>query len=449
MNRIVSLRALKILGTLLLCAAIAKAGEVKRITLSEAVHLALDQNHGLKISRYKVRENQEKKAQERAGYFPQLTNESNALHVTELQNIVIPSGALGTVAGTPVPSQNATIPQGQNSFYSSGTMLAQPITQLLRIHQANRAAAAEVAASQDDLKKAQNDIAVQVHTLYYAILVTGLEKKAAEQSTAYASENLRESEEGVRNGSALQVTAIGSRADLLESQQAVLTLDLQLNDLNAELNDLLGLPLDTQLQLDPQVPTEFETLTKQEYQKLAVEQSPEIRAAEEMVKKAKAGVAAEKTTYIPDITAYARYSYQDGVPFLVHNFGTFGVHLEYDIFDFGKRRAAIRQREAQLAQAQEALERIKDEVNVAIERSYNKVERTRNMVNVSREVAKLRQESERLATQQAAQGEALPAALRQASAANYKAQADLLQASLAYLLAHAELERTVGKTPGS
>jgi len=38
--------------------------------------------------------------------------------------------------------------------------------------------------------------------------------------------------------------------------------------------------------------------------------------------------------------------------------------------------------------------------------------------------------------------------VRHAAAANYKAKADLLRASLGYLLAYAELERTVGRAPG-
>jgi len=421
---------------------------VRRLTLAEAVHLAVGQNRQLKIARLKVQENEQKKAGERSAYFPALTTRANVLHISELQNLEIPAGALGTIGGTLNPAQNATIPQGQTTLYSSGTMLAQPLTQLLRIHQANRMAAAEVASSRDDVKKAENEVALQVHTLYYGILVAQLQKKAAEQQTTYAAENLRESEEDVRNGSALKVAAIGGRAGLLEGQQAVLTADLQLADLRTELNDLLGLPLDTELELDPEVPTNFETLPKAEYLKIAWAQNPEILAAEEMVRKAQAGVAAAKTAYIPDITAFARYSYQNGVPFLVRNFGTFGVNLDYDVFDFGKRRAAVRERAAQLAQAEQNLERLKEEVAVAIERSYNKVERTKSLVNVASQVATLRQESERLATNQAAQGEVLVSERRQATAARYKAQADLLQASLGYLLAQAELEQTVGRTPG-
>ena len=108
----------------------------------------------------------------------------------------------------------------------------------------------------------------------------------------------------------------------------------------------------------------------------------------------------------------------------------------------------MRERAAQLAQAVQNLERLKEDVAVQIERSYNKVERTKSLVDVATQVATLRQESERLATNQAEQGEVLVSERRQATAARYKAQADLLQAGLGYLLAQAELERTAGRTPG-
>jgi outer membrane protein TolC len=214
------------------------------------------------------------------------------------------------------------------------------------------------------------------------------------------------------------------------------------------LNDVLGLPLDTQLELSPVQPANLEEHPRDEYLKIAFSENPQILAAMETVEKAKAGVTSAKSAYIPDVSAIARQSYQNGVPFLVHNFGTFGVSLTYDVFDFGKRRAAVREREAQLAQAQENLTRLKETVSVQIERNLNKVERTRQMLQVATEVVRLREEGEHLAENQMAQGIALVSARRQASAASYKAQADLLQAQLAYLLAGAELEEAVGRTPG-
>ena len=158
-------------------------------------------------------------------------------------------------------------------------MISQPLTQLIRIHAANQIAAAELAVTRDDLKGAENQVALQVHSLYFGILIAGLQKQAAEQQSTYATEHLRESEEDVRNGSALKVASIQGRAGVLESQQSVLTADIQLNDLTTELNDLLGLPLDTRLELDPAVPASFEQRPREEYVETAWAQNPEILAA--------------------------------------------------------------------------------------------------------------------------------------------------------------------------
>ena len=70
-------------------------------------------------------------------------------------------------------------------------------------------------------------------------------------------------------------------------------------------------------------------------------------------------------------------------------------------------------------------------------------------VVIAPQVAKLLEESERLAGNQQQQGLILVSDARQASATNYKAKADLSQANLAYLLAWAELQRTMGCTPGA
>ncbi|HTU48474.1 MAG TPA: TolC family protein [Bryobacteraceae bacterium] len=432
-----------------LAAAAQNTEEVRRLTLSDAVHLALTHNRELKIGRMKVVESEQKRAQAKASYFPDFKNESTFLHTTAFQNIGIPAGAFGVFPSVgPVPASNSLIDQGRRTFETSGTTLAQPLTQLIRIHQADRIALSEIAVSRDDLKKAETEVALKVHELYYAILVAQLEKRAAEQEIAFAQTRLSESEQDVRNGDALKIAMIEGNAGLLQSKQAELTVDLQLSDLTTELNDLLGLPLDTSLDLSEVQPAILEERPRVEYQRIAWAENPQIQAAASAVEQARAGVTAAKSAYIPDITAIARQSYQNGVPFVARNFGTFGLTLTYDVFDFGKRRAAVREREEKLAEAQENLVRLKEAVTVQVDRSYNKVERTKQMLQVANEVVRLRAEGERLAKNQLAQGVELVSSLRQASAANYKAQADLLQAQLGYLLANAELEQTIGHTPG-
>jgi outer membrane protein TolC len=448
MTRTFLRRIMSSLVLTVLSAASQYAADVRHLTLEEAVHLAISQNRELKIARLKVIESEQKKAGEHSGYFPLLTNQSNALHVTALQTVLVPPGAFGTVGGALIPAQGVTVGQGALTLFSSGTQLSQPLTQLIRTYDANRIAAAEVAISREDLKKAENQVALEVHTLYFGILIANLRKQAAEEQSNYAGENLRESEDDVRKGSALKIAAIQGRASLLQSQQAVLTAELQLADLTTELDDVLGLALNTRLELAPAAPVNFDQRPREQHVRLAWSQNPEILAAEEAVRKAQAAVAAAKTAYIPDITAYARHSYQDGVPFLVRNFGTFGVTLSWDVFDFGKRQAAVREREVELAQAEENVGRLKEEVAVEIERSYNKLERTRSLVQVASQVVKLRQEGERLAQNELTEGVILVSGQKEATAATYQAQADFLEASLGYHLAWAELEQAVGHTPG-
>jgi len=184
-------RALIAAGLSVLAAAPQYAADTRHLTLIEAVHLALGQNRALKIARLKVLENEQKKVGEHSAYFPALTNQSNVLHITELQQVGIPAGAFGVVNGTGIPAQGLALGQGKSTFVSSGTMLSQPLTQLIRVHAQNRIAAAEVATSRNELKRAENQVAIQVHTLYYGILIARLQKQAAEQQAAYAGERLR------------------------------------------------------------------------------------------------------------------------------------------------------------------------------------------------------------------------------------------------------------------
>src|SRR6202140_2755577 len=160
MNRANMFRTPAIAGIALLSAVCSDAADTRHITLTEAVHLAISQNRILQIARLKVVENQQKKASERSAYFPSITNQSNLLHISELQNIGIPAGAFGTAGGSLVPAHNVILPQGQKTLVSSGTMIAQQLTQLIWIHEANRIAAADVAVSRDDLKRAENQVAL-------------------------------------------------------------------------------------------------------------------------------------------------------------------------------------------------------------------------------------------------------------------------------------------------
>jgi outer membrane protein TolC len=147
------------------------------------------------------------------------------------------------------------------------------------------------------------------------------------------------------------------------------------------------------------------------------------------------------------VEAFARYSHQDNVPFLANNFGTFGVHLGYDLFDSGHKRAVLHERQAQLSQAKENLAKLTDEVELAVDTAYNKLERTQEMLKVSEEVLALRSESNRVLQQELLQGAALKSQAGMATAQEFDAKALLLQTQLNYSEAHDEFIHAMGSTP--
>jgi outer membrane protein TolC len=420
----------------------------RKITLSEAVQMALKNNHVVRIAGLEVQVKQHAKEAARSGYFPQITNESRVLRVTDTQFIDIPTGSLGTVGGTPIPTAPAILNQGEKTFITSGTGLVQPLTQLFtKVKPSNDLARADLDATRANEKATENDVALRVHEIYYQILVTQLHKSATEAKIRAAQEMESERTQQVKYGSALDEQLIDSRAQTLEAKQDLLTMELQLSDLTMQLNDVLGLPVTTQLELDPTVPEVQEPCRREECVSTALASHPEIIAAKAEVEKASAGVRLSKADYFPDVSAIARYSYQDNVPFLARNFGTFGAQLTYDLFDGGRRKAKLGESNAGLGEARENLARITDEVERRVETAANKLARTKEMIEVSQQILTLRTESSRVSAQQLERGEALPSQADAAIAQEFDAKTRLLQSRLDYVHARDEMIHAMGRTP--
>jgi len=444
LSRPPALAAAGILLVLALCAVPVHAAP-RRITLPEAIDLARKQNKSLKIARAHVRENQQKTATARADYFPQLSNETSLMGLSDRELVTVPAGALGTIPGLgPFPTQNYTFDQGSNVIVLANTTLSQPLTQLFKIREGVRAAAANQRITEAELNQAENEVVLGVHRLYFGLLAASKQAGALQAQIVAAQEALREAGEAVRAGNALEVVVIGARASLLKTRQSLLATENLVSDLNAEMDDLLGLPLDTELELADVSSSPAERLTREQYLTAALNHNPELQAARETVSKARSGLAAARYEYIPNVGAFARDTYQSGVPFLTHNFGSFGLQMTWNLFDWGKRKGVVGEREAQLTQAEENLRRITDRIAVDVEKAYRKLERSQMMVDVAQEALTLRKEGDRISADQLKAGLTSIAKNAEAAAGTRSAEADELQARLSLELALAEMARITG-----
>ena len=416
------------------------------MNLQQAVELALVHNHDVRISSLKVEEDEHAREIARSAYLPVLRNDTSFNHVTDTQFIQITAGSLGTVGPTPIPLRDYILNQGGRNIFISGTSLTQPLTELFRIRSENDAARAEVKASKGRAASVKDQVALKVRQLYYQILIVQSQHQAIEARIRAAEDLQTERVQQVKYGSTLDADLIESRAQTLQSKQDLLTSELQLSDLRMQFNDVVGLPIRSEIELDPDVPVPVESWSRDACMKLALGSNPEIAEAKAEVEKASAGVREAKREYIPDVEAMARYSHQNNsVPFLAPNFGTFGLHASYDIFDGGKKRATLRERDAQQAQSKENLARITDEIEVKVQTAYNKLEQTQQMVAVSQELLAARTEAQRESAQGLERGTQLRSQAETATARESEAQTLLLQSQLEYAQAQDELNEAMGQ----
>ena len=442
---------LALLGSTFVTTSVAQQSSASpmQLTLKQAINLALKQNHSVRLRSLSIEQMQSKKDEARSNYLPQIKASGSVLHITELAGVQIPAGAFGNYPSTgPVPAKPLFIDQGSDTGYTGGVGLEQPITQLFRIHQANVAAKQDVLVARTQLDQTQDAIALQVRQLYYNILINDQKLKASQDQLAAAQIKDEESRSDVARGNALEISTLQSKAAILQAQQESLTLRLQGKDLRRQLADALGLPVETAIDLDPKAAAvALDIPSRADAIRIALDQNQDVKAAQQALVKAQAGLTAAKDAYIPDVTALSRYSYQSGIPLLVHNFGSFGFSLSYDLFDGGRREAKIREAQSEVHSAEVTVEKLQSEIEVQVQGIYDRVDELRQMLDVAGQVLKVRTEAARLADRQFEQTAALNSARSQSHADLASATASLLEANCGLSLAEADLKRAIGQMP--
>ncbi|HEY0797221.1 MAG TPA: TolC family protein [Acidisarcina sp.] len=420
-----------------------------KLTLPKALALAMEHNRHLLLAGLAVADAEEKKNILRSDYYPHIRNESTALHVTALEGVVVPAGAFSQASTTGlIPPETLNLGQGAQDTFTSGTGLIQPITQLLKVHAGVKAACADIHIAKLEATDAEDSIALLVHKLYYEMLTKQLQLNAADESVKASTVEEEESTQAVEAGKSLDVARLENRAASLQQEQASITDQIAINDLMMQFDDVLGLPLGTKLQLDadslgeePVLPSDDEAVASLR------KRNPKVLSAEQTVEKAKAAVSAAKDAYIPDLSGIARYSYQSGIPFLVHNFGTFGGVLSYDLFDGGAREAKLKQAKIQLHMAEVQLDQTQSDVSVQVYAAYDQIRKLQQLIQVASETLLVRQEQARVVQERLNENAALASEVARSQANLASAKASVLEAKLGLFLLQKQVLTILGERP--
>jgi multidrug efflux pump subunit AcrB/outer membrane protein TolC len=429
----------------ILCAVVAHA-QPRPLTLEDAVALAAKSNSAVKIAGDKVKEMDARVHSARAGFFPSLANESDLTHIANQQSIMIPQGSLGVYPGVgPLPGQGVSLSQGKSNFLLSTTTVSQPITQYFKIRAGVDVNRADAASARSDMRRAENEIAYKVKELFYSILTTERRRDAVDAQIRAAKERIVETRNAVNTGVALEVRVLDVGAQIAQAKHYHGQLQDAVSDLRLELADLVGLPPDTELALvrpDGPVPDgspETEAVVRD-----ALAHNPEVESATHQLEKARAALRAARAEYIPEVGAFAQHIYQDGAPFIPRNNGVVGFQMKYTLFEFGKRRGQVLEREAEIAQAEENLTHLKNRVRIDVEKAVRKLNRADTQLASAMAMVASTAEARRVSNDQWGAGTANESVFLEAESSMLNAQADQLRAEYDRSVAAAELARLAG-----
>ena len=118
--------------------------------------------------------------------------------------------------------------------------------------------------------------------------------------------------------------------------------------------------------------------------------------------------------------------------------------MNLTLFEFGKRRARVAERDAQVAQAEQNLARLRNRVRIDVAKAVRKVQRAQTGVEAAEALVAARKEARRVASNRVEAEAANRSALLEAEAALLAAEADLIRAQYDRITALAELDRLRG-----
>jgi multidrug efflux pump subunit AcrB/outer membrane protein TolC len=416
-----------------------------RLTLDSAIHLALAQGKPARMAGLQQRQAEAQRRGAFADYLPRLAVSGNHVQGSGRTRVVIPRGVLGEDGtGAPVPGATRSFEQGATAITYGQLSLTQPLTTLYRVRQAEALASAGERGAEVERVRTELDVTLGVERLFLGALVARERVRAAAITVAARRRQLADAERATATGAVLGAEALRARASAREAEYALVTAQNEAQDLEAELRDALGLTGGTPLELVPLNVAPEALRPMAEYLVRARANSPEVASAEIALERARRAVSLARADYIPETGIGLTYTYQDGVAFLPRRSAALTIQGAWTVWDFGKRSAALRERQTAVAIAKLAVARAQDQVAIAVEKAYRRAERAAVAAAAARAALDARRDALRVAADRERQGVVLAAFRADAQATAAASEVEVMSASFQERIARAELARAVG-----
>ena len=346
------------------------------LSLEDAVEMALSHNHLLAGTARMVDQTEERAAALRTQRLPALRLDAYEFRWLNNLDFTIPAGAFGTTPPLgPLPPTDSTFTVQENYGGVAMVSMSQPITQQHRIGLGLEIASLDRRIAEEELRRERQRVVAEVRTTYYQISATerGIVAlrdlvRAVEELDAVTTRYL---EEGlVLRSDALEVVARVAleRQRLAASENGLAT---QQEHLNQVLGRDVATPFSVALPSDLAPPAT--ALGLEDARARARASRAEIRHASLLTTRADTARRLATAGWIPDLSLTASYARLSNFEALPDGVGTVGLYLNWEPFDWGRKRHEAAERAHQTEQAREGGDETEQQIVVEVGQRWRSV----------------------------------------------------------------------------
>ncbi len=418
----------------------------EELALEQAVSLALKNNRSVANARLEVEKSEAQIGVARTYRFPSMqlnVFEGELLHQLKFE---FPAGVWGVYPATgPIPGAPSAVTTPGHPFTLLTGTVTQPISQLHKIGLGIRLRELERDAAREQYRAAQQAVTSGVKKLYYAILQTQSAVRANESALRTLRELDRVASESVAQQVILKSDELEVKARIAKAEYEAAALQHGLATQREQLNDLMG--RDTRIEFAVRGLPE-PSLTAADLAQArarAVAEHPEIQTAKLRIREAEEDRNLKKAEYIPDVSFTFLYLSPFQLNPLPRNVTAAGLTLQWDIFDWGRKKKELEIKDRTVEQAKNALMSAESQVLLEVENRYRQVEEARRLLRVVQMAQEAAQEKVRIASNRHAERAALLKDLLEAQASLAEVDYQYQQALSGFFSAQADFDKATGQ----
>ena len=353
------------------------AAEAKNIDLDETIQLALEHNRTIKQA-----------IVSRESAYWQMKTAGSRLGPT----LSVTSQALG-VGGSYYSAYN-------HRLFSNSANFSFPLYDGNNLRENRVAARYGLNAADLSLENTLQAVRLQASTYYYRVLQTKNYIEVGEENVRTLQEHLNNVNAQYRAGTVAKADVLSSEVNLANAKQSLVTYNNNYDVAVATLSNYLLLPADTILRPQEQLTYTKYDLNLENCTAYALENRPDVVAADYEVKQAESSVKATKAGKRPTVDAVASAGINGDKPFNKEysDSWTAGISANWNIFDNGLVNSQVHTAETALIQAKEAAATTREQVQLDVQSAYltlraaeKNIETTKIAINSAEEDFKIAQ----------------------------------------------------------